>query len=217
MEQNKPEKAEFISLTAASHEAVARLERYAELLEEWSQRINLVAPSTLPHVWSRHFLDSAQLLPLLPPKQDGQILADMGSGAGFPGLVLSAMGFDGVHLIESTGKKAEFLRFVIEELGLSAIVHQCRVEELKEFRADIVTARALAPLNALFPLAARLVKKEGICLFLKGQNVDVELTEARKYWMFNLTKVQSLSDPSGSVLTVRNLKNDGKFKHARRK
>jgi 16S rRNA (guanine527-N7)-methyltransferase len=217
VEQNKPEKAEFISLTAASHEAVARLERYAELLEEWSQRINLVAPSTLPHVWSRHFLDSAQLLPLLPPKQDGQILADMGSGAGFPGLVLSAMGFDGVHLIESTGKKAEFLRFVIEELGLSAIVHQCRVEELKEFRADIVTARALAPLNALFPLAARLVKKEGICLFLKGQNVDVELTEARKYWMFNLTKVQSLSDPSGSVLTVRNLKNDGKFKHARRK
>lgn len=199
------EKSEFIRLTGAPHEAVARLDRYAELLAEWNEKFNLIAPSTLAHIWSRHFLDSAQLLPLLPEKFEHQVLVDLGSGAGFPGLVLSIMGVPGVHLIESTGKKAGFLRTVIADLGLKAVVKQCRVEELESFRADIITARALAPLNELLSLAARIAKKETLCLFLKGQKADVELTEARKCWMFDCTKTKSLSDSSGTVLAIRNL------------
>jgi 16S rRNA (guanine527-N7)-methyltransferase len=203
VEPGETEKSEFIRLTGASRGTVAMLERYAGLLGEWNRKFNLVAPSTLEHVWSRHFLDSAQLLPLLPP--GGGILADLGSGAGFPGLVLSVMGVADIHLIESTGKKAQFLRAVVDGLGLKAVTHQCRVEEMVEFRADIVTARAVAPLNELLSLAARLVKREGLCLFLKGQNAEAELTEAKKYWMFDCVKTQSLSDESGKILAVRNL------------
>ncbi len=201
------EKQEFIRLTSAPREAVEKLERYAALLVEWSAKFNLVAPSTLPHIWSRHFLDSAQLYPLVP-KRDGLLLADLGSGAGFPGLVLSVMGVENVHLIESTGKKADFLRAVIGELGLDTVVHQQRFEDMVEFRADIITARALASLKELLPMIMPMLRRESLCLFLKGQNVDVELTEAQKCWMFEFEKTQSLSDPSGTVLTVRNLKKD---------
>jgi 16S rRNA (guanine527-N7)-methyltransferase len=202
------EKSEFIRLTGAPHEAVVKLERYAELLAEWNQKFNLVAPSTLTHVWSRHFLDSAQLLSLISEGGEDRVLADLGSGAGFPGLVLSIMGVPGIHLIESTGKKANFLQTVIDDLKLRAIVNQCRVEELKDFGADIVTARALASLKDLLSLAARITKKDSLCLFLKGKNADVELTEARKCWMFDCTKTESLSDSSGTVLAIRNLKYD---------
>jgi 16S rRNA (guanine527-N7)-methyltransferase len=204
MELILSEKEKFISLTGASHEALAKLDIYAELLVEWNQKFNLIAPSTVSHIWSRHFLDSAQLLPMIA--KDGKTLADLGSGAGFPGLVLSIMGIGNVHLIESTGKKSDFLRAVIERLGLDAIVHQCRVEDLKGFKADILTARALAPLKDLLFLASPLAKKDSLLLFLKGQKADVELTESRKYWMFDCVKTESLSDPSGSILAIRNLK-----------
>lgn len=195
---------QFASLTGASREALAKLERYAALLVEWNRKFNLVAPSTLPHIWSRHFLDSAQLLPLIPSGGREKFLTDLGSGAGFPGLVLGIMGVPQVHLVESIGKKADFLRTVIAELGLNATVHQCRIEELEDFKADIVTARALAPLKDILPLAAPLLKKDGLCLFLKGQKADEELTESKKYWMFDVAKTQSLSDSSGCVLAIRN-------------
>jgi 16S rRNA (guanine527-N7)-methyltransferase len=200
------EKYEFLSLWISSRGEEIKFQNYAELLTDWNQKFNLVAPSTLPHIWSRHFLDSAQLFPFIP-KKPHQILADLGSGAGFPGLVLSLMGVKNVHLIESTGKKADFLRAVINELELDAVVHQCRIEEMRDFKADIITARALAPLKELFPLAARLMKKDSLCLFLKGQKAQEELTESKKYWMFDCSATQSLSDPSGSVLAIRNLKN----------
>jgi len=196
------ERTDFIQRLAVSHETVAKLDRYAELLGEWSQKFNLVAPSTIPHIWSRHFLDSAQLFSSIPHYA---VVADLGSGAGFPGLVLSIMGIPNIHLIESTGKKVDFLRAVIADLALSATVHQARIEDIKDLKADIVTARALASLKELLPLATRLLKKDGVCLFLKGQNADTELAEARKHWIFDCTKVTSLSDASGSVLTIRNL------------
>ena len=199
------ERADFIRLIPASHEAIAKLDRYAALLIEWSQKFNLVSPSTLPHVWSRHFLNSAQLVPLIPKRPDRQLIADLGSGAGFPGLVLSIMGVPDVHLIESTGKKADFLRAVITELELDTEVHQARVEDMLEFRAEIITARALAPLTELLPLAMPLMRKDTICLFLKGQNADVELIEAHKHWTFDCAKTQSLSDPSGNILTISNV------------
>lgn len=168
----------------------------------------MVAASTLPSIWSRHFLDCAQLCPLIPKNSEG--LADMGSGAGFPGIVLSIMGVKKVNLIESTGKKANFLRAVIENLRLDAIVHQERVENLKTLKVDVITARALSPLPELLKLAHRLAKAESLCLFLKGQNADSELTESAKNWSFECEKLTSISDDSGSVLILRGLK----YKHA---
>lgn len=203
------DKFEFIRLTQASREAAERLDAYAALLTEWNQKFNLVAPSTISSLWSRHFFDSAQLCPMVV---GNGVLADLGSGAGFPGIVLSAMGKNNVHLIESTGKKADFLRMAIEKLAIDAVVHQSRIEELKNFKADIITARALASLNELFHLASPLIKKDSLLLFLKGQKADGELTESRKYWMFDCTKTASLSDSSGSVLTIRNLNAIGKPK-----
>ena len=200
------EKSEFIRLTSASREAQEKLTIYETMLIEWNQKFNLIAPSTVEHIWSRHFLDSAQLMPILPQDQNQKVLFDLGSGAGFPGLVLSVMGVSNVNLVESTGKKADFLRAVAEKLELDVTVHQCRIEDLKGSKADIITARALAPLGDLLSLAQNLVKKDSLLLFLKGQKVDVELTESRKYWMFDCIKTKSLSDPSGSILAIRNLK-----------
>ena len=213
----KSEKDDFIRLTSASHEAIEKLDAYAKLLVEWNEKMNLVAPSTLPHMWSRHFLDSAQLMPLLEGTQEDAVLADLGAGAGFPSMVLSILGKSNVHLIEATGKKAEFLRTVVQTLELKAVVHQCRVEELKDFRADIITARALASLKELLVLSNRIIRKETLWLFLKGQKADAELTEARKCWMFDCVKTQSLSDPSGAVLAIRNLRYDTKHSNNRRK
>lgn len=199
---------QFITHFKVSPEVLARLDRYAELLTEWSQKFNLVAASTLPFIWSRHFLDCAQLYHAIPVK--AEIIADMGSGAGFPGLVLSIMGVKNVHLIEATGKKANFLREVIQELKLDAVVHQERVENLKTLKADVITARALSPLPDLLKLAHRLSKEGSLCLFLKGQNADVELTESAKHWTFECDKLASISDDSGCVLILRDLK----YKHA---
>lgn len=199
------EKEQFIRLIPASREALGMLDQYAAMLVEWNEKFNLVAPSTIPHVWNRHILDSAQLVQLVPSSPD-QVVADLGSGAGFPGLVLSIMGIKNVNLIESTGKKADFLRAVIEKLKLDAIVHQDRIENLKELKADIITARALGSLNDLFHVVQNIAKKDVYCLFLKGQKADVELTEARKCWMFDCEKTQSQSDPSGSILAIRNLR-----------
>jgi len=185
-----------------------KLDRYAELLAEWNGKFNLVAESTIPHIWNRHFLDSAQLMEYIP--KGSKTLADMGSGAGFPGLVLSIMGFPETHLIESTGKKVNFLRAVIDEFKLNAIVHQERVENMRDLRVDIVTARALKSLPELLKLAQNLTKQSATCLFLKGQNAVVELTESQKSWTFSCDKRPSLSDPSGSVLILRDIK----YKHA---
>ena len=219
------EREAFSAATGVPRGTLAKLDRYAELLVEWNQKFNLVAKSTMPHIWTRHFLDSAQVYPRLLCAHDtrdarggrnrdcgGLTLADLGSGAGFPGLVLAIMGDAKVHLIESIGKKANFLRAVVDELKLDTIVHQERAESLKGLQADIITARALGGLADLFKLSQPIAKPETIYLFLKGQNVDSELTEAKKNWTFDADKTPSLSDPSGAVLTVRNLK----YKHARR-
>lgn len=198
------EKTAFLKHVSVPHETVHKLTRYAESLSEWNRKFNLVAESTLPHIWTRHFLDSAQLMRFIPEKTKN--LADLGSGAGFPGLVLSILGIPGVHLIESTGKKADFLRTNINEFGLTATVHQERIENLHGLKADIVTARALKPLPDLLKLAYPLMKKDSTGLFLKGKNLEDELTESARWWTFDHEKYQSLSDPSGNVLIIRDLK-----------
>lgn len=203
--------------------AQERLEYYSAQLSEWNSRFNLVAESTLPDIWQRHFFDSAQLFPLLPPLNGRTItVADMGSGAGFPGLVLAIMAEKdsknsissskyAFHLIESVGKKADFLQHIVDILQLECVtIHHDRVESMttteKRLRTDVVTARALKSLPELLKLANRLLKNDGVSLFLKGRNAVVELTEARKWWTFGCDSFPSLSDPSGSVLRINKLK-----------
>ncbi|MDX9689672.1 MAG: 16S rRNA (guanine(527)-N(7))-methyltransferase RsmG [Proteobacteria bacterium] len=205
---------------AVSHEtAQARLTRYADLLKDWSARMNLVAPSTLPQLWQRHLLDSAQLLPLLP--RETSCLVDMGSGAGFPGLVLAALGVPEVHLIESIGKKARFLEAVAADLSLNIIVHNCRLEAIRGLKADVVTARALTSLPDLLRYAAPFMGPSSVALFLKGEKAPSELTEARKYWTFTCEETPSLTAPTGVVLAICKLKahkdHDPRRKHAKSK
>lgn len=151
-----------------------KLNRYETLLRKWQGAINLVAPSTLPELRRRHFQDSLQLVPLIPP--GAKTLVDLGSGAGFPGLVLAlATGLE-THLIESDQRKAEFLRAVSRETGASVTVHAKRIEQVPPFPADVVTARALAALPVLLGYAARFAGPRTVALFPKGRAAEAELT-----------------------------------------
>ncbi len=204
MAQPTQNKEKFFEENQVPRETRIKLERYATLLVEENEKINLVAASTIPDLWKRHFWDSAQLFALLP--RETTCLVDLGSGAGFPGLVLAIMGGLEVHLIESIGKKARFLEKVAAELAPNVTVHQERAEKIRNLRADVVTARAVAPLAELLSLAKPFLKSDGVCLFLKGQKADAELTEARKYWTFSAEKRESRTDPSGAVLLIRDLR-----------
>ena len=200
-----PEEAKKNIEANVSRETFQKFCRYEELLIEWNQKFNLVSESTLPQVWSRHFLDSAQLMKYIEPRADGKplTLVDLGSGAGFPGLVLSIMGIPNVHLIESTGKKATFLQTVIDDLKLDAKVHHARIEDVRDVKPDYITARALGSLSDLLSLAQNKLQKETICLFLKGKSAPEELTESQKQWRFECDRHTSISDPSGTVLVIR--------------
>ncbi|MEC8765809.1 MAG: 16S rRNA (guanine(527)-N(7))-methyltransferase RsmG [Pseudomonadota bacterium] len=156
-----------------SRETMDRLTAYVALVEKWQQRVNLVSASTLPDIWMRHIWDSAQLA-LLVPAGTGRIL-DVGSGAGFPGLVLAALCDAELHLVESDQKKAVFLQTVIRETGVRAVVHNRRIESLPPIGADIVTARALASLDRLLELLEVQLVPGVRCLFLKGARAEVEL------------------------------------------
>jgi len=198
------EKRKLFRLFPVPRETKNKLEQYVELLFECNRSINLVSESSLPHIWTRHIMDSAQLLPLLP--KHASSLADLGSGAGFPGMVLAILGVQGVHLIESIGKKAEFLRNAAEKLKVEVMIHRERIEKIRGLKTDIVTARALKPLPQLLTLAEPFMNSYSICLFLKGRSVEEELTEARKYWTFSCDRIPSLSDSSGAILKISHLK-----------
>jgi 16S rRNA (guanine527-N7)-methyltransferase len=187
-----------------SRETMARLELYAELLAKWQKAVNLVASGTLPDLWRRHMLDSAQLWPLLPAGTAR--LVDLGSGAGFPGLVLALLGVPEVHLVESDQKKAAFLREAARVTGAPATVHNCRIEELRPFAVDVVTARALAPLPRLLELAAPFLREGAIGLFLKGESAAEELTQARRQWTMTATAQASRTSPQGVILRVESLR-----------
>ena len=197
---------EFQRLTDVSRETLARLETYAALLSKWQKAINLVSRDSLDDLWRRHMLDSAQLLPLLP--ENTRILVDLGSGAGFPGLVLAAQGVPEVHLIESDARKCAFLREAARGLGVTIQIHNCRVEEMPVMAADVVTARALATLPELLDLAERFLVPHTICLFLKGKGADEELTWACERWNMTLRRQSSASDPSGTILRLEHVHRD---------
>ena len=253
-----------------SRETLQRLETYAALLAKWQAKINLIGPATLPDLWTRHFLDSAQVLPLLdgllpplwgkvgmggdaapnpakggaerpdtphpapakpasfakptqpsPARGEGEqglggggTLVDLGSGAGFPGLVLAICrpGLR-VHLIDSDQRKCAFLRQVALDTGIKVEIHTKRIAEVTGIAADVVTARACAPLTELLDLAAPFLGhdggEKGTCLFLKGAQAEDELTQAKLRWMMRLDRRASVTEPSGSILIIGDLKRKG--------
>lgn len=192
--------AAFQAETGVSRETLDRLAAYEATLRKWQPKINLVGPSTLPDAWRRHFLDSAQLLPLLP--EGTRVLVDLGSGAGFPGLVLAILGVPEVHLIESDSRKCAFLREAARAADARVTVHNKRIEAAPPIVADVVTARALAPLNDLLGWAHPFIGNRGVAVFPKGQNVADELTDTTKYWMMRTERFDSRTDPTGTILRV---------------
>ncbi len=194
---------EFQRLSNVSRETCDRLAVYLALLSRWQKRINLVGGRSLEDGWRRHFLDSAQLWPHLP--RGATSLVDLGSGAGFPGLVLGIMGVAEVHLIESDSRKCAFLREAARETGTAVTIHTARIEDLTPWPVDIVTARALAPLDRLLPMAYPFLDLGAEGLFLKGKGVFEELTAAEKSWMMTIATFSSQSDPDGVILHVKNV------------
>lgn len=192
--------AQFQAATGCSDLVLARLTLYADLLVKWQEKINLVSRTTVPDLWRRHFLDSAQLFPLLPV--GAETLVDLGSGAGFPALVLAAMGVPEVHLVESDGRKGVFLREAAREMGIKVTVHTRRIEAVEPFPADIITSRALAPLTDLLEFSTPFFKKSTVCLFLKGKNVQSELTDSAKKWNMAVERIPSVTDSSGVVVKL---------------
>jgi 16S rRNA (guanine527-N7)-methyltransferase len=198
---------EFASRLIVPRGTMDRLEEMDRVLMDWSQRHNLIAKSTIKDRWQRHYFDSVQLVSLLP--EDFKTLADLGSGAGFPGLVLAAFYPEKkVSLIESTGKKAAFLTAAAEAMGLSNVrVIPARIESLKlESAPDIITARALARLDKLLAYGAGIQGKSTRYFLLKGQDVEGELTEAAKCWHMSVIRHPSLSSPDGTILEIGNVK-----------
>ena len=204
------DRARALALVPVSRETAARLDRFVELLLQWQNKTNLIAPSTIPTIWTRHIADSLQLLALAP---DAKCWVDLGAGAGFPGLVIACALADEagarVHLVESNAKKAAFLREAARQVGAPALVHAVRIEDfVKNFeeRPDVVSARALAPLEVLLELAHPLLKTGAKGLFPKGQDVDAELTRASKCWSMDVELVPSKTNLRARIVVVRGLR-----------
>lgn len=195
----------FQALVGATDAQIEDLKRFQALLAEWNEVMNLVGPLTIATYWTRHALDSAQLIPLAP---ESITWADLGAGAGLPGVVLAILlkGRAGatVHLVESMIKRCRFLEVVAKDLDLPVQIHNARAEDLK-LKVDIVTARACAPMTKLLGFAEPYLRSGAVGLFLKGQDVETELAEARKAWTFDADLRTSQSDPRGRIVQVKRL------------
>lgn len=186
---------------------VEKLDRYVSLLEDEQKIMNLIGASTLPDVWVRHILDSAQLFKMI--RSSDETILDFGSGAGFPALVLAAMDENKsrtFHLTESEGRKADFLNKVVELCDLKAVVHNERIEQMKRFDTDIITARALAPLDKLIKYALPFCGKMTRCLFMKGAKSNQELQAALKKYKCRVEKIQSITSDEGTILLLSEVK-----------
>lgn len=186
-----------------SRETFEKLKVYQQTLEVWQKRLNLISSSTLPNAWERHFEDSLQLLPYLPLSKSN--LVDLGSGAGFPGLILAITrpDFLNVTLIESDLKKCVFLENVSRETNTPVTILNERIETLKNsLKFDVITARGLAPLSFLIEYAVPLMDENGVCLFLKGKEFESEIEDSQKKWDFNLELFPSLTDSRGRILRI---------------
>jgi 16S rRNA (guanine527-N7)-methyltransferase len=203
------DKAEALRLTPVSRETLSRLETFVDLLLQWQRTTNLISPATISNLWTRHVADSLQLLDLAPA---AKVWVDFGSGGGFPGIPVGCAlaGRPGakVHLVESNGKKAAFLREAIRVTGIPAVVHARRIEDCGDSfgdKIDVVSARALAPLKILCDQAFLLIAKGAIGLCPKGQDVAAELTEAAKYWRVEARTVPSRTSPDGCIVVIDGL------------
>jgi 16S rRNA (guanine527-N7)-methyltransferase len=204
------DQAHALAITPVSRETLGRLERFVALLLEWQRTTNLISPSTVPQVWTRHIADSLQLLDLAPA---ARVWVDVGSGGGFPGLAIACALAEKpsaeVHLVESNAKKAAFLRSAVRITETPAFVHAERIESFARHwqgRPDVVCARAVAPLKLLLNQCFSLLKKNGVtALFPKGQNVQAELDEATRLWSMDVTLVPSRTDPEGRIVVIRSL------------
>jgi 16S rRNA (guanine527-N7)-methyltransferase len=199
--------SDFARRFSVSRETLDQLSLYASLLAKWNPTINLVARSTLNDMWGRHFADSAQLQGLIPAGT--RVLVDLGSGGGFPGLVLAILGVPQVHLIESDQRKCAFLREVARATGAPVTIHARRIEDVDPVAAnivaDVVSARALADLPTLMGFAARFLGPDGVCLFPKGRNAAEELTRARDCWTMTAEEFPSFTDPEARILRLSGL------------
>ncbi len=192
--------SEFASALDVSRETLQRLQAYETLLRRWHKTVNLVGARTLDDVWRRHFLDSGQLCRLL---QDSKTIVDIGSGGGFPGLVVAIMSDAQVTLVEADNRKAAFLREASRLTAANTKVIAGRAETVPAIPADAVTGRAVAPLVKLLSLSEPWIRPGGHCYFLKGSTVADELTDARLLWDIRCELVPSLSDPTGTILCVK--------------
>ena len=198
-----------LAVTPVSRETAARLDQFVAVLLKWQTRTHLIAPSTVPTLWTRHIADSLQLLDLAP---DAEVWIDVGTGGGFPGLVIACAlhGAAGrlVHMVESNTRKAAFLREAVAATESPAIVHAVRMEKFVESfagRADIVTARAVSPLSSLLGQCLPILKRGAVGLFPKGQDVEAELTEASICWKMAADLVPSRTDPKARIVMIRAL------------
>ena len=185
----------------------SKLNTYVALLEEWQGKMNLVSDSTLPVVWTRHILDSAQVERYLTPSD--RVILDLGSGAGFPALVLAILDESKnrtVHLVESDGKKCSFLQAVADACGLQVVIHNERIEKMPVFKADVITARALAALDKLVGYAKPFIGERTRCLFLKGKKADEELKLCAKKFVFAVEKYASITSDEGKLLCLTGVK-----------
>lgn len=212
---------EFASAFKVSRETLDRLNLYESALRLWQRRINLVASATLDDVWHRHFADSAQLASWVPP--GARSIVDLGSGAGFPGLVLAILfsgaamdghGWPRVTLVESDTRKAAFLREVARQTGTAVEILSTRIEnpetQVKLGKVDVVSARALAPIERLLGLAAPLFGEQTVGLFLKGKSVQAEIEAARALWAFDVTLVSSVTAEDAKIAVIRQVRSSAK-------
>ena len=196
-----------VRLTGVSRETLERVHVYLEVLEEWRERINLIGPGEGRHLWRRHVLDSLQLIAQIPG--DAAKIVDLGSGAGFPGLLIACAVAErpgaSVTLVEKSVRKSQFLQAAIAEVGLPARTLNVRIEEAPREKFDLLTARALAPLPKLLGYAHAWLKPSGKALLMKGKDTAAELAEARADWTFEMSDRASLSSPEGRVLEVSSI------------
>ncbi len=194
-------KNDFIKATNVSRETLDKFSAYEDVLRKWQSKINLISAKTLDDIWYRHFYDSAQIFPYLP--KNSKNLIDMGSGAGFPALVLAIMGVKDVHLFESDSRKCAFLRQAAIACDIKVTIHNNRIELIKPFAADIITARALSSLLQLLEYAKPFTNDRTLCVFQKGKLYKEELTKANYVWHINNEEIKSLTDSDGRLIFIR--------------
>ena len=195
-------------LPHVSRETIERLEVFSELVCRWTGKINLISPASVPDLWQRHIVDSAQIYELAPSFSHW---VDLGSGGGFPGIVAAILSIEdnqdgNFTLVESDQRKATFLRTAIRDLELNASVAANRISEIDPLEADILSARALAPLDRLFDFADLHLKCNGTALFPKGKDWTAEVTKAQIQWSFNLQTHKSKTNPDAAVLKIKDIR-----------